>query len=147
MQPLPKGTPGVAVPNRPIPPRALAVSRRALVAPLVCLALCAITLGACDQRPSGGTVVTISGSALGTEGAVLRRQVARFMAQHPQLRVEIQPTPDDATQRHQLFVQWLNAHAGAPDILQLDVVWTPEFAAATRRNRSRRRASCSAIDA
>jgi multiple sugar transport system substrate-binding protein len=33
------------------------------------------------------------------------------MTQHPGLRVEIQPTPDDATQRHQLYVQWLNAHA------------------------------------
>jgi multiple sugar transport system substrate-binding protein len=27
-------------------------------------------------------------------------------------------------------VQWLNARVGNPDILQLDVVWTPEFAAA-----------------
>ena len=35
-----------------------------------------------------------------------------------------------ATQRHQLYVQWLNARAGDPDVLQLDVVWTPEFAAA-----------------
>lgn len=61
---------------------------------------------------------------------MLRRQIARFMTQHPAIRVDLQPTPDDATQRHQLFVQWLNAHAGAPDILQLDVVWTPEFAAA-----------------
>jgi multiple sugar transport system substrate-binding protein len=130
MQPLPKRTSGVAVPHRPRPARARAWWRRALVAPLVRLALCAISLAACDRRPSGGTVVTISGSALGTEGAVLRRQIARFMAEHPRLRVEIQPTPDDATQRHQLYVQWLNAHAGAPDILQLDVVWTPEFAAA-----------------
>jgi multiple sugar transport system substrate-binding protein len=92
--------------------------------------LCAASVAACDQRPRAGSVVTFSGSALGTEGAVVRRQIARFMAQHPGLRVEIQPTPDDATQRHQLYVQWLNAHAGAPDILQLDVVWTPEFAAA-----------------
>ena len=61
---------------------------------------------------------------------MLRRQIARFMTEHPGIRVEIQPTPDDATQRHQLYVQWLNAHAGSPDILQLDVVWTPEFAAA-----------------
>src|SRR6187549_95630 len=102
MQPLPKGTSHVAVPSRPRPPRDRAASRRALVAPLVRLALCAISLAACDQRSSGGTVVTISGSALGTEGAVLRRQIARFMTQHPRLRVEIQPTPDDATQRHQL---------------------------------------------
>jgi multiple sugar transport system substrate-binding protein len=38
--------------------------------------------------------------------------------------------PDAADQQHQLYVQWLNAHASEPDVLQLDVVATPEFAAA-----------------
>jgi multiple sugar transport system substrate-binding protein len=75
-------------------------------------------------------VLTVSGSALGTEAEVLRTQVARFAAQHPGWEVEIRVTPDAADQRHQLYVQWLNAHAESPDILQLDVVWTPEFAAA-----------------
>ena len=76
------------------------------------------------------TVVTFAGSALGAEGQVLARQVARFELANPGIHVRIQHTPDDATQRHQLFVQWLNARAGEPDVLQLDVVWTPEFAAA-----------------
>src|SRR3954466_9605691 len=76
------------------------------------------------------TVVTFSGSALGAEGELLTRHVARFEQANPGIHVRIQRTPDDATQRHQLFVQWLNARAGEPDILQLDVVWTPEFAAA-----------------
>ena len=75
-------------------------------------------------------MVTVSGSALGAEGAILRRQLDRYVATHAGARVELQPTPDDATQRHQLYVQWLNARVGNPDILQLDVVWTPEFAAA-----------------
>jgi multiple sugar transport system substrate-binding protein len=44
--------------------------------------------------------------------------------------VRVQRTPDDGNQRHQLFVQWLNAHVDKPDVLQLDVIWTPEFAAA-----------------
>src|SRR5687767_11520902 len=52
------------------------------------------------------------------------------MELNPDVRVELQRTPDDATQRHQLYVQWLNARVGNPDILQLDVVWTAEFAAA-----------------
>lgn len=72
----------------------------------------------------------VSGSAVGAEGRVLVAQVARFMAAHPGTRVEVQRTPDDATQRHQLYVQWLNARVGRPDVLQLDVVWTAEFAAA-----------------
>jgi multiple sugar transport system substrate-binding protein len=82
--------------------------------------------GAAEQ----GTTLTVSGSVLGAEGQVLTRQIERFVAQNPEIHVEVQHTPDDATQRHQLYVQWLNARAGDPDILQLDVVWTPEFAAA-----------------
>ena len=58
------------------------------------------------------TVVTFSGSALGAEGELLSRHVARFEQANPGIHVRIQRTPDDATQRHQLFVQWLNARAG-----------------------------------
>ena len=87
-------------------------------------------LGCGSPPPSGPTTITLSGSVLGAEGTVLRRQIDRFVHQHPGIRVEIQPTPDAADQRHQLYVQWLNARTSEPDILQLDVVWTAEFAAA-----------------
>jgi multiple sugar transport system substrate-binding protein len=52
------------------------------------------------------------------------------MRRRPDIQVVQRNTPDAADQRHQLYVQWLNAHAGEPDILQLDAIWTPEFAAA-----------------
>jgi multiple sugar transport system substrate-binding protein len=52
------------------------------------------------------------------------------MAENPGIRVVQRVTPDAADQKHQLYVQWLNAGASDPDILQLDVIWTPEFAAA-----------------
>jgi multiple sugar transport system substrate-binding protein len=93
---------------------------------LLLLVLLAISCADPDQRNE----ITISASAVGAEGAILQRQLARFEALHPQARVRIQQTPDDATQRHQLYVQWLNARLGHPDVLQLDVVWTPELAAA-----------------
>lgn len=76
------------------------------------------------------TILTFSGSALGAEGTLVAKQLKKFMELHPGIRVELQRTPDDANQRHQLYVQWLNARVGNPDILQLDVIWTPEFAAA-----------------
>lgn len=85
---------------------------------------------ACGGGESSGIELKVSGSAVGAEGEVLARQIDRFMRRNPEIRVTIQRTPDDATQRHQLYVQWLNARVGDPDILQLDVVWTPEFAAA-----------------
>ena len=77
-----------------------------------------------------GAVVVFPGSMLGEEGQVLARQLARFARERPDIRVVQRPTPDAADQRHQLYVQWLNARMSQPDILQLDAIWTPEFAAA-----------------
>jgi ABC-type glycerol-3-phosphate transport system substrate-binding protein len=74
--------------------------------------------------------LTFSASGLGQEAAVVRRQLARFAAAHPELDIELRVTPDAADQRHQLYVQWLNAGADDPDVLQLDIVWTAEFAGA-----------------
>jgi multiple sugar transport system substrate-binding protein len=89
------------------------------------LALCAAACG--EPR---APVLTFSGSAVGREADIIRRQLDRFRASHPSLTVELRATPDAADQRHQLYVHWLNAHASEPDVLQLDVIWTAEFAAA-----------------
>lgn len=90
------------------------------------LALCILSAGC---RAGTRDVLTFSGSAVGGEADVLRTQLARFTASRGVV-VEIRSTPDSADQRHQLYVQWLNARSSEPDVLQLDVVWTPEFAAA-----------------
>jgi multiple sugar transport system substrate-binding protein len=90
----------------------------------------AVFVGCARASNSHETVLTFSGSALGAEGTLVAKQLKDFMRLNPGIRVELQRTPDDASQRHQLYVQWLNARVGNPDILQLDVVWTPEFAAA-----------------
>ena len=98
---------------------------------IAAVALCAmavLVLTACAGEP--GRVLTISGSLVGREGDVIRRQLERFRQTHPGVDVALRATPDAADQRHQLYVQWLNAHVSEPDVLQLDVVWTPEFAAA-----------------
>jgi len=90
--------------------------------------LCA--LGCAPEPPGGPTTVTVSGSVLGAEGQILRSQLERFDRENPDIQVEMRPTPDAADLRHQLYVQWLNARATDPDILQVDAIWTPEFAAA-----------------
>src|SRR5919112_330176 len=93
--------------------------------------LAALLLAACaGQSDHGPAIVTFPISALGAEGKVLVQQLARFMAENPGIKVVQRVTPDAADQKHQLYVQWLNAGARDPDILQLDVIWTPEFAAA-----------------
>ena len=89
-----------------------------------------IAASAVACAPASADVLTLSGSVVGREGDVLRGQLDRFERATPGVRVEVRPTPDAADARHQLYVQWLNAHAPEPDVLQLDVVWTAEFAAA-----------------
>jgi ABC-type glycerol-3-phosphate transport system substrate-binding protein len=98
-------------------------------APLALVFACAILSCSAEER-GGPAVVTLPGSMLGAEGQVLARQLARFNQENSGIRAEQRSTPDAADQRHQLYVQWLNARMGEPDILQLDAIWTPEFAAA-----------------
>src|SRR5262245_60798151 len=112
----------------------------AIGAPFVCVArgfrravaalLCTVAFVCVNCARTDPHVLTFSGSALGKEGEAIRRQLERFQALHPNIRVQVQSTPDAADHRHQLYVQWLNARAADPDVLQLDVIWAPEFAAA-----------------
>ena len=94
------------------------------------LVLLALLFGCAPAPDEHEIVLTFPGSAVGKEAELLARQLERFTKLHPGVRVVQELTPDTADERHQLYVQWLNGRAGDPDLLQLDVVWTPEFAAA-----------------
>lgn len=94
------------------------------------LLLLAALAVACGGAKSERPILRVSASALGKEGEVLVAQLDRFQKLHPEVEIQRHPTPDAADLRHQLYVQWLNAGATHPDVLQLDVIWTPEFAAA-----------------
>lgn len=98
--------------------------------PLVFLLTLAAACSGGEDDGAGGITLTFSASEVGREAELLRLQLGRFTDGNPGIRVAIRSTPDAADQRHQLYVQWLNARVGEPDILQLDVIWTPEFAAA-----------------
>ncbi len=104
--------------------------RRGAVALLVVLLLLVCSGCGHSSAPARQVTLIFPGSAVGAEAKVLHSQLARFMRQHPHIRVVTQVTPDSADQRHQLYVQWLNAKASAPDVLSIDVIWAPEFAAA-----------------
>jgi multiple sugar transport system substrate-binding protein len=94
------------------------------------LVILAVFVQLACTRQQGANVLSFAGSAVGREGQILRRQIDAFEAAHPEIRVEIRSVPDAADQQHQLYVQWLNARASEPDVLQIDVITTPEFAAA-----------------
>ena len=102
-----------------------------LLLPCLLLVAAGVSAGAAAcGGPDGPTRLTFSGSALGPEAEIVRRQLVRFGERHSGVQVELRVTPDAADQRHQLYVQWLNGRAPDPDVLQLDVIWTAEFAAA-----------------
>ncbi len=73
--------------------------------------------------------IVLAASDVGAEGEVLRTLLDRFERETGQA-VVIRGTPDAADERHQLYVQWLNAGGDEPDVLQIDVVWTAELASA-----------------
>ena len=100
---------------------------------LIAILVAPCTLAACsntapEQGHARPVILRFPGSDVGAEGLVLRRQLTRFTALHPGIAVELDRVPDAADQRHQLFVQWLNAQSSSPDILPIDTIWTSEFA-------------------
>ena len=70
------------------------------------IGMVALALGCARQGPR---VLTISGSVVGREAEILKTQLGRFARLHPDIPVALRATPDAADQRHQLYVQWLNA--------------------------------------
>lgn len=98
-------------------------------APLALL-LCACTAPPAGAPVSEGVTLVFAGSDIGAEGAALRSLVRAFERSHPGVRVLLRGTPDAADERHQLYVQWLNAGAVEPDLLQIDLVWAAELASA-----------------
>jgi ABC-type glycerol-3-phosphate transport system substrate-binding protein len=96
---------------------------------IAALWLSALVLAGCTPPPAR-PLLTFTASGLGAEADVARAQLARFAQRHPGVDVQLRVTPDAADQRHQLYVQWLNARSAEPDVLQLDIIWTAEFAGA-----------------
>jgi multiple sugar transport system substrate-binding protein len=59
----------------------------------------------------------------------LTNQVAAWNSQHPDEKVEIKELPESADQQRQQMIQNAQAKSDAFSVLNLDVVWTAEFAA------------------
>lgn len=59
----------------------------------------------------------------------LTNQVAAWNSQHPDEKVEVKELPESADQQRQQMVQNAQAKSDAFSVLNLDVVWTAEFAA------------------
>jgi len=100
------------------------------------LVLLASACGGGDGSSGGST----TGGALDGHGPItfatgkdtsgfLPKQVAAWNSQHPTEKVEIKELPEDADAQRQQMVQNAQNQSDAFSILNMDVVWTSEFAA------------------
>ncbi len=90
----------------------------------------AFSVYGCGPTPPGKvtTLVMVGGS--GPDEAFAKKQLQEFQELHPEIRVTYQSTPSSASERHTLYVTWLSSRSAAIDVLNLDVIWGAEFAAA-----------------
>jgi multiple sugar transport system substrate-binding protein len=96
---------------------------------IICCLWLASVLPGCGQGPEAGVSLVLAGGS-GPEAVFARKQLQEFHRLHPGIRVTYQATPSSASERHTLYVTWLSSHSPDIDVLNLDVIWVPEFAAA-----------------
>ena len=97
---------------------------------ILCFWWLALFLPGCQAAPPEGDISLVMAGGSGPEEAFARKQLQEFHRLHPNIRVAYQATPSSANDRHTLYVTWLSSHSADIDVLNLDVIWVPEFAAA-----------------
>jgi len=73
--------------------------------------------------PEGEGTVTVAAGAVGIELELAQEAAATFMEACPNITVEVLETPDLATDRLGLYLQFLEAQSPDVDVYQIDVIW------------------------
>lgn len=73
--------------------------------------------------PSGNPELVIAAGALGDELALLKESLDQYMELCPNVTATALETPDLATDRLGLYIQFLGARSSAVDIYAVDVIW------------------------
>jgi multiple sugar transport system substrate-binding protein len=97
-----------------------------------CLAA-ALLAGGCarDAEPRPGEPVTIVFKhAKHPRYAYLARLIQQFEAEHPGIRVREEILPASTDEQHQFYVINLAGRAADFDVIDMDIIWVPEFARA-----------------
>ncbi|MEU8803790.1 ABC transporter substrate-binding protein [Spirillospora sp. NPDC048819] len=109
------------------------------IAGIVCAAL-ALSLTACGGDDGGGSQGGTSAQSLQGRGPItfvtgkdrsgnLQKQVDGWNADHPEEQVRVIELPDEPNDQRQQMIQNATTKSDAYSVLNLDVVWTAEFAA------------------
>ncbi|MFQ5663925.1 MAG: ABC transporter substrate-binding protein [Terriglobia bacterium] len=96
----------------------------------VLLALAALAPG-CARPPRADAPVTlVFKHAKHPRYQFLNKLIREFQAQHPGIRVREEILPASTDEQHQFYVINLAAEAADFDVIDMDVIWVPEFARA-----------------
>ena len=75
-----------------------------------------------------GVVVTVAAGAVGQELELTKAAAQRYMDSHPGVTVKVLETPDLATDRIGLYLQFFEAGSSEVDVYQVDVIWPGDLA-------------------
>ncbi|WP_030166648.1 ABC transporter substrate-binding protein [Spirillospora albida] len=111
-----------------------------LIGGTVLSAALVLSLAACGGDEKGGTEGGTSAGALRGRGPItfvtgkdrsgyLQKQIDNWNTEHPKEQVRIIELPDEPNDQRQQMIQNATTRSDAYSVLNLDVVWTAEFAA------------------
>ncbi len=86
--------------------------------------------GSQDSAENGVVTISMASGTVGHELDVLKEQIAVFESENSDIKVNLVPLPESATERHDLYVTWFVGQSSDVDILMEDIIWPPEFGAA-----------------
>lgn len=77
-----------------------------------------------------GQVVTVKTLIRADEASLLQPLVSKFNQQHPNIKLQIVEAPSDSNQVEDLYTSSFLLGNSPYDLVYMDIVWTPKFAAA-----------------
>jgi trehalose/maltose transport system substrate-binding protein len=100
------------------------VLRNLLVASLIVMLCVAVPLSSSAEK----VVVTVASGTVGLEKELIDEASAMYMKDHPDVEVRALETPELATDRLGLYLQFFEAKSSEVDIYQIDVIWPGDLA-------------------
>jgi trehalose/maltose transport system substrate-binding protein len=72
--------------------------------------------------------ITVAAGAVGIEKELTEEAAAEYMEAHPNVEITVLDTPDLATDRIGLYLQFFEAQSDEVDVYQIDVIWPGDLA-------------------
>src|SRR5690606_19374464 len=92
---------------------------------LLAILVTATLIGSIAMAP---TTCTVAAGAVGQELELTRAAAERYMAEHPDVTVNVLETPDLADSRLGVYLQLFEARSADVDVFQIDVIWPGDLA-------------------